>query len=112
WAATAIASQSAAAAATATPTAPEPEVEQTEFGVQGMEPSLELSAVYRPVSGPMQASSMQLFDTYLLIPEEDRLLIIDQHALHERLNYDELVRELNDRDYAAQQLAVPILIDV
>ena len=55
---------------------------------------------------------MQLFDTYLLIPEEDRLLIIDQHALHERLNYDTLVVDLSDRDYQAQQLVVPILIDV
>jgi len=102
----------AAVAASAAPVAEKPSSEQTEFGVQGMGPSLEPSAVYRSVSGAMQALPMQLFDTYLLIPEEDRLLIIDQHALHERLNYDELVRELNDNDYAAQQLAVPILVDV
>jgi DNA mismatch repair protein MutL len=101
-----------AVAAAAGPAVEKPAAEQTEFGVQGMGPSLEPSAVYRPVGGALQALPMQLFDTYLLIPEEDRLLIIDQHALHERLNYDELVRELNDHDYAAQQLAVPILVDV
>jgi len=100
-------------AAPAAASAPaEPATEQTEFGVQGMGPSLEPAAVYRSVSGGLQAMPLQLFDTYLLIPEEDRLLIIDQHALHERLNYDELVRELNDQDYAAQQLAVPVLVDV
>ncbi len=102
----------AAVAASAVPVVEKPATEQTEFGVHGMGPSLEPSAVYRSVTGAMQALPMQLFDTYLLIPEEDRLLIIDQHALHERLNYDELVRELNDNDYAAQQLAVPILVDV
>ncbi|MFO7975179.1 MAG: DNA mismatch repair endonuclease MutL [Candidatus Hydrogenedentota bacterium] len=55
---------------------------------------------------------MQIFDAYLLVPEEDRLLIIDQHALHERLTYDNLLADLHDSDYQAQQLVVPILIDV
>ncbi|MCK5862163.1 MAG: DNA mismatch repair endonuclease MutL, partial [Candidatus Hydrogenedentes bacterium] len=55
---------------------------------------------------------LQLFDTYLLIPEESRLLIIDQHALHERLNYDALLAELADHDYASQQLAVPVVFEV
>ena len=85
--------------------------EQIEFADAGMAPELEPDAVYRSM-GEMQPVAMQLFDTYLLVPEEDRLLIIDQHALHERMNYDQLVRELNDSEYAAQQLAVPILIDV
>jgi DNA mismatch repair protein MutL len=95
-------------------TAAEPEApaaEQTEFTSEGMTPQLEPDAVYRPV-GEMNPVAMQLFDTYLLIPEDDRLLIIDQHALHERMNYDRLVGELNDSEYAAQQLAVPVLIDV
>jgi DNA mismatch repair protein MutL len=55
---------------------------------------------------------MQLFDTYLLVPEEDRLLIIDQHALHERLTFDGLRSDLEDHDYAAQALAVPLLVEV
>jgi DNA mismatch repair protein MutL len=55
---------------------------------------------------------MQLFDTYLLVPTRDRLLIIDQHALHERLNYDALAAELRDRDYESQQLVVPLVFDV
>lgn len=60
----------------------------------------------------MRDAPMQLFDTYLLIPEESRLLIIDQHALHERLNYDALIQELTDNDYASQQLAVPVVFEV
>jgi len=55
---------------------------------------------------------LQIFDTYLLVPEDDRLLIIDQHALHERLTYDNLMADLQDADYQAQQLVVPILVDV
>lgn len=84
--------------------------EQTEFAIpetEGVEPK----AMYEPV-GTMRDVAMQLFDTYLLVPEDDRLLIIDQHALHERLNYDMLRSDLEDHDYAAQTLAVPILVDV
>lgn len=102
---------SALSGETRTPAEDDAGAKQTEFEVQGMGPRVEPGAVYRAV-GTLEPVAMQLFDTYLLVPEEDRLLIIDQHALHERLNYDELVRELNDQDYAAQQLAVPILIDV
>ncbi|MCL4694935.1 MAG: DNA mismatch repair endonuclease MutL, partial [Candidatus Hydrogenedentes bacterium] len=68
------------------------------------------SAVYRPM-GAIGDAPMQLFDTYLLVPEDDRLLIIDQHALHERLTYDALRADLEDHDYQAQQLAVPLLVD-
>ncbi len=68
-------------------------------------------AAYQPVLTPQNAP-MQLFDTYLLVPAEDRLLIIDQHALHERLNYDNLLCELRDQSYASQQLAVPLVVEV
>lgn len=68
------------------------------------------SAVYSPM-GSIGDAPMQLFDTYLLVPEDDRLLIIDQHALHERLTYDALRADLEDHDYQAQQLAVPLLVD-
>lgn len=86
-----------------------PKTEQTELPISS--PSIEPDAVYRPVHG-MEPVAMQLFDTYLLVPEDDRLLIIDQHALHERLNYDTLAQELADHDYAAQQLVVPILLEI
>lgn len=67
--------------------------------------------VYRPI-GRVDDAPMQLFDTYLLVPQDDRLLIIDQHALHERLTYDRLLSDLEDHEYQSQQLAVPILVDI
>lgn len=87
-----------------------PAERQTEFVIDspaGIEPK----ALYEPI-GTMRDAAMQLFDTYLLVPEDDRLLIIDQHALHERLNYDMLRADLDDHDYAAQSLAIPVLVDV
>ena len=67
--------------------------------------------MYEPVAR-LDNAPIQLFDTYLVVPQDDRLLIIDQHALHERLTYDNLRADLEDNRYAAQQLAVPVLLDV
>lgn len=49
----------------------------------------------------------QVFNTFLLVEQEDRLLFIDQHALHERLLYDE-IRSLKD----IQRLIVPYSFEV
>lgn len=84
---------------------------QTEFAPADGTDKVAPAAVYRPMDRVSDAP-MQLFDTYLLVPENDRLLIIDQHALHERLRYDNLYADLEDHDYQAQQLAVPLLVEV
>ena len=49
----------------------------------------------------------QVFNTFLLVETEDTLLFIDQHALHERLLYDE-IRSLKD----VQRLIVPYSFEV
>jgi len=55
---------------------------------------------------------IQIFDSYLVLPEKDRLLIIDQHALHERLNFEQLKKELKENNFILQRLAIPIIIEV
>ncbi len=59
----------------------------------------------------LKDAPLQVFDSYLLVEDGPRLLIIDQHALHERLNFEMLVEELADRDYSSQQLAVPVVFE-
>jgi DNA mismatch repair protein MutL len=97
----------------ASPPPPRPTARQGEFPEMAPPATENVvpEAVYRPVEGIGDAP-MQLFDTYLLVPGDERLLIIDQHALHERLNYDSLMAELADHHYESQQLLVPIVIEV
>lgn len=93
-------------------TAGTPAPVQTEFAAERLATeSIAPAPVYRPMPR-VEDAPLQLFDTYLLVPENDRLLIIDQHALHERLRYDSLLADLEDHDYQAQQLAVPLLVEV
>lgn len=50
-----------------------------------------------------------LLKTYILLETQDALILIDQHAAHERLQYEKLKRALEGK-VAAQQLLTPILM--
>lgn len=52
----------------------------------------------------------QVFDTYILIEKDNNLLMIDQHAAHERLNYEALKQELNDRGVMSQTVLEPVVV--
>ncbi len=49
----------------------------------------------------------QIFDCYLLVKVKNSLIIIDQHAAHERLLFDELTQKTNNKEIAIQQLLLP-----
>jgi DNA mismatch repair protein MutL len=54
----------------------------------------------------------QIFNSYLLCVQGDDLLIIDQHALHERMLYQELVERSARAPDIFQQLLIPIPIEL
>lgn len=54
----------------------------------------------------------QLFKTYILAEEEDSLIIVDQHAAHERVMYERVRQDLLTRKIYAQEMLIPIPIDM
>jgi DNA mismatch repair protein MutL len=55
---------------------------------------------------------LQVMDLYLLLESPDGLLVVDQHALHERVVYERLVRQHATRRVAVQRLLVPAVVEV
>jgi DNA mismatch repair protein MutL len=53
----------------------------------------------------------QLHDTYIVAETDDGLLLIDQHAADERVNYERL-QEQFDADTTAQELAEPVGVEL
>ena len=53
-----------------------------------------------------------LFNTYLLYEEGDDVYIIDQHAAHERLIFDRLKAEMDERKVVRQPMLVPYVLTV
>lgn len=54
----------------------------------------------------------QIFDTYWLVSMKDKLFIIDQHAAHEKVKYERLVKELEGRSVSSQTLNPPVIISL
>jgi DNA mismatch repair protein MutL len=52
----------------------------------------------------------QLFDTYWVVEYEDACMIIDQHAAHEKVMYEEIVESLQKKTFHTQQLLPPKII--
>lgn len=54
----------------------------------------------------------QLFDTYWLVQFGDKLYIIDQHAAHEKVLYERLMKDLKERTFQSQLLSPPIVLNL
>ena len=54
----------------------------------------------------------QVFETYWLIEYDNNLYIMDQHAAHEKVKYEELFENLKNKEVYSQQLMPPMVITV
>ena len=52
----------------------------------------------------------QLFDTYWLVEYDGMLVIIDQHAAHEKILYENTMKSLKTRQYDTQMVNPPIIL--
>ena len=52
----------------------------------------------------------QVFDTYWMFTYEDKLLIMDQHAAHEKIKYESILKRLKNREINSQELNPPIIL--
>ena len=56
--------------------------------------------------------AIQLHNSYLVAQSDDGLVIIDQHALHERIMYEELLARVSRGPLESQRLLIPEVVDV
>lgn len=54
----------------------------------------------------------QVFETYWLIEFEEKLLMIDQHAAHEKVNYERLMKRYREKNILSQGLLPPIIVSL
>ncbi len=78
-------------------------------------PSADVRAVSsdpETVSQPLGAAMAQVHDTYVVAQTADGLVIVDQHAAHERLVYERLKRGMETTGVARQILLIPDIVDL
>lgn len=54
----------------------------------------------------------QVFDTYWIIEYRDKMLMIDQHAAHEKVKYEQILSKVENNEIYTQVLTPPVVISV
>jgi DNA mismatch repair protein MutL len=61
---------------------------------------------------PPPIRAMQIHNRYLVTESEDGVVVIDQHALHERILYEQLRQRVAEGHLPVQQLLIPEAVDL
>jgi len=61
---------------------------------------------------PLGAARAQVHGTYILSQTRDGLVIVDQHAAHERLVYERMKRQMAESGIARQALLIPVVVEL
>jgi len=60
-----------------------------------------------PTATPPPTKIIQLYDAYLVVETEEGMLVIDQHALHERILFEQIKRRIQSGPLETQPLLIP-----
>lgn len=87
-----------------------PELER-KFSVQ-TEESVPVAQIRAEEAGPLGLAKAQFHDTYIISQTEDSIIIVDQHAAHERIVMEKMKDNLARGNIASQMLLIPEVVDL
>ncbi len=61
---------------------------------------------------PPTAKFVQLHNRYIVAEDDQGIILIDQHALHERILYEDLLKRVRSGPLESQRLLLPVIVEV
>jgi DNA mismatch repair protein MutL len=88
---------------------------QASFG--GLAPAADAAAGTQPpqsadLAAPLGAARAQVHDAYIVAQTREGIVIVDQHAAHERIVYEKLKRQREETGVIRQMLLSPLVVDL
>ena len=90
------------------------EMEQPAFDVGSPQADARLETVQAPelLNRPLGAARAQVHETYIVAQTQDGIVVVDQHAAHERLVYERMKSALEKSGIARQILLIPHIVEL
>ena len=98
----------------ASPAAPKL-IEPAQAGFAEIAPSAPAPAALaneRDLAAPLGAARAQVHENYIIAQTRDGVVIVDQHAAHERIVYERLKRQREEGAIERQTLLTPVVVDL
>jgi DNA mismatch repair protein MutL len=89
---------------------PPPVVDSSPVETQAAAPEFPSGFLLPPIGFGTKA--IQLYDAYLVVETDEGMLVIDQHALHERILFEQLRRRIEAGQLERQRLLIPEPIEL
>lgn len=71
-----------------------------------------MAAPAEPIEYPLGTARAQMFDNFIVAQNGDSLLLVDQHAAHERLVYERFKAQMAAGPVASQMQLIPVVIEL
>lgn len=75
-------------------------------------PAARVESVMAVEAGPLGAARAQVHENYIIAQTATGMVIVDQHAAHERLVYERLKRQMAESGVKAQALLIPEIVEL
>ena len=86
-----------------------PELERL-YSVKVDEPHENLPSSMTEEAGPLGLAKAQFHNTFIISQTEDSIILVDQHAAHEKVKYEMLMKRFHDKQPVSQNLMPPLIV--
>lgn len=90
----------------------EPAARFEQFAAPSADARAGVAPISPPSEHPLGAARAQVHETFIVAQTADGIVIVDQHAAHERLVYERLKKEIETRGVPRQALLIPEIVDL